>query len=357
MVRNGATLTFETVADNLYFGGRLIRSGREVVAVDRLGSVRWRRNLDTGATATFDYWPYGQEKPQATAQEREKFGTYYRDATGLDYADQRYYSSTSGRFLTADPFVTTTALRSPTRGWNRYAYVEGDPVNLTDPSGLCAVPGFCFEWPRFIPGFPGSPGGVAGGGNFYTGPNLEVPPDFQLGLQGDLATAYGPPVDWVTTTEARRLLDKRLEGFEGTNCDRVFGEVLTAAGIPYSAERLRQTAKRTNFYNVRDPAYANLTQHEVVGNNNTKTLNNSLPYGWSAYTIHGAAGAAVLLPKDWSVQPDVADRLLHEVFHALTEWSDRLVFEKFAKYGLVDTGQGTQDITDWIARDCKEKKR
>jgi RHS repeat-associated protein len=136
MVRNGATLTFTTVADNLYFGGRLIRSGREVVAVDRLGSVRWRRNLDTGAAAQFDYWPYGQEKPSATAQEREKFGTYYRDATGLDYADQRYYSSTSGRFLTADPFVSATALRSPTRGWNRYAYVEGDPVNKVDPQGL-----------------------------------------------------------------------------------------------------------------------------------------------------------------------------------------------------------------------------
>jgi RHS repeat-associated protein len=107
-----------------------------VVAVDRLGSVRWRRNLDTGATAQFDYWPYGQEKPSATGQEREKFGTYYRDATGLDYADQRYYASTSGRFLTADRFVTSTALGNPTRGWNRYAYVEGDPINFYDPKGL-----------------------------------------------------------------------------------------------------------------------------------------------------------------------------------------------------------------------------
>jgi RHS repeat-associated protein len=139
LARQGAALVFETVADNLYFNGRLIRSGREVVAVDRLGSVRWRRNLDTGAEQRFDYWPYGQEKPQATAQEREKFGTYYRDATGLDYADQRYYISHWGRFLTADPFVTATALRNPTRGWNRYAYVEGDPVNHGDPRGLCVV--------------------------------------------------------------------------------------------------------------------------------------------------------------------------------------------------------------------------
>jgi RHS repeat-associated protein len=133
-VRNGATLTFETVADNLYFGGRLIRSGREVVAVDRLGSVRWRRNLDTGATAQFDYWPYGQEKPSATAQEREKFGTYYRDATGLDYADQRYYASTSGRFLTADPSMPGDPAEP--QSFNLYAYVLGDPVNYSDPEGL-----------------------------------------------------------------------------------------------------------------------------------------------------------------------------------------------------------------------------
>jgi RHS repeat-associated protein len=152
LVRHGAALAFETVADNLYFNGRLIRSGREVVAVDRLGSVRWRRNLDTGAEQRFDYWPYGQEKPQATVQEREKFGTYYRDATGLDYADQRYYVSHWGRFLTADPFVTATALRNPTRGWNRYAYVEGDPVNFWGPAGLfIAVPGSGDPPPPSVP--------------------------------------------------------------------------------------------------------------------------------------------------------------------------------------------------------------
>jgi hypothetical protein len=33
LARNGAALAFETVADNLYFNGRLIRSGHEVVAL------------------------------------------------------------------------------------------------------------------------------------------------------------------------------------------------------------------------------------------------------------------------------------------------------------------------------------
>jgi RHS repeat-associated protein len=119
--------------------------------VDRLGSVRWRRNLDTGATATFDYWPYGQEKPQATAQEREKFGTYYRDATGLDYADQRYYASTSGRFLTADPLDASGSAAVP-QSWNRYSYAQNDPINYHDPSGLTPI-----ELQNVCDVFPNSP--------------------------------------------------------------------------------------------------------------------------------------------------------------------------------------------------------
>jgi RHS repeat-associated protein len=76
-------------------------SNYEVVAVtDRLGSV-----VATGLNAAFTrrrYFPYGEEQV-TTASDTEKFGTYYRDQrTNLDYADQRYYSSVYGRFLTPD---------------------------------------------------------------------------------------------------------------------------------------------------------------------------------------------------------------------------------------------------------------
>ena len=72
---------------NLHFAGqRLARwgagSGFSLVKVDRLGT-------EGGA----NYYPWGEEKV-TTGQNTEKFATYYRDATsGLDYADQRYYSS------------------------------------------------------------------------------------------------------------------------------------------------------------------------------------------------------------------------------------------------------------------------
>ena len=41
-----------------------------------------------------------------TAQDRDKFATYYRDSTTtLDYAQNRYYASTLARFTSPDPLM------------------------------------------------------------------------------------------------------------------------------------------------------------------------------------------------------------------------------------------------------------
>jgi len=80
-------------------------------------------------------FPYG-ELATAPATSGEKFATYWRDAgTGLDYAVNRYYSPQMGRFLSADPYQASGGPAEP-GSWNRYAYVEGDPVNYGDPAGL-----------------------------------------------------------------------------------------------------------------------------------------------------------------------------------------------------------------------------
>ena len=71
-----------------------------------------------------------------TTQDREKFGTYIRDSLGgIDYARNRYYSSTLGRFLSSDPANRGMRMADPGT-FNRYAYTSGDPVNRNDPSGL-----------------------------------------------------------------------------------------------------------------------------------------------------------------------------------------------------------------------------
>ena len=113
---------------NLYFAGKLIRSNGVTVATDQLGSVRGNANGER-----MSYLPYGQERT-STADGREKFGTYFRDGPGQDYADQRYYNQ-MGAFWTPDPFGLKTARPQNPGSWNRYVYVYGDPTNQTDSHG------------------------------------------------------------------------------------------------------------------------------------------------------------------------------------------------------------------------------
>lgn len=54
-------------------------------------------------------------------------------ATGLTYARHRYYDSTTGAFLTPDPYP---ANYTDPLDLHRYAYVQGNPINMTDPLGL-----------------------------------------------------------------------------------------------------------------------------------------------------------------------------------------------------------------------------
>jgi RHS repeat-associated protein len=123
---------FSATSLNLYFGGKLMRSAGVTVATDRLGSVRGNSSGERMA-----YWPYGQERT-GTPDGREKFGTYFRDVHGSDYADQRYYDYGAGRFHTPDR-GSSVNLRTPT-SWNKYIYGSDDPVNRYDPSGLDDCP-------------------------------------------------------------------------------------------------------------------------------------------------------------------------------------------------------------------------
>ncbi|QOY91733.1 RHS repeat-associated core domain-containing protein [Paludibaculum fermentans] len=125
---------FSSASIRVWFAGRLISSGANSVVTDRLGSV-----VKDGSEA-LRYYPYGDQNPGSTTENREKFATYTRDGfSGLDYAQNRYYSPQFGRFTTADPFSDSADYSRP-QGMNRYNYVESDPANGVDPTGLLAAP-------------------------------------------------------------------------------------------------------------------------------------------------------------------------------------------------------------------------
>jgi RHS repeat-associated protein len=81
-----------------------------------------------------DPYPCGEEIT-GTSNDTYKFTQSYRDSdSGLDYMNARYYANGIGRFLTSDDFDASASPATP-QSWNRYAYVQNDPVNYYDLSG------------------------------------------------------------------------------------------------------------------------------------------------------------------------------------------------------------------------------
>jgi RHS repeat-associated protein len=119
---------FSTISRYLHFAGRQVKvEGRYGVG----GYVEWPQPDRLSSNAR--HHPYGEERGTSTTE--YKFATYQREASGLDYALNRYYSSVYGRFLSSDPYRASGGPSDP-GSWNRYAYVQGDPVNFSDPEGL-----------------------------------------------------------------------------------------------------------------------------------------------------------------------------------------------------------------------------
>ena len=59
-----------------------------------------------------------------------------RDAeTGLDYFGARYFSSPQGRFTSPDPKQSTARTLAIPQKWNKYAYVQNNPLAFIDPDG------------------------------------------------------------------------------------------------------------------------------------------------------------------------------------------------------------------------------
>ncbi|WNJ95105.1 RHS repeat-associated core domain-containing protein [Vibrio ruber] len=102
--------------------------GTPLEITDATGAVAW----------SVDYHSYGnvayQRKAEIVSPLRFQ-GQYYDAETGLHYNRHRYYSPSTGRFITPDPIGLAGGL-------NNYQYVK-NPTGWIDPLGLSQCKGEC----------------------------------------------------------------------------------------------------------------------------------------------------------------------------------------------------------------------
>lgn len=80
---------------------------------------------------------FGVEFPEPTnSSNRYKFTGKERDAeSGLDYFGARYYGSSMGRWMSADPLQISQQRILDPQQWNMYSYVRNSPLSAVDPDG------------------------------------------------------------------------------------------------------------------------------------------------------------------------------------------------------------------------------
>ncbi|MFJ8310312.1 MULTISPECIES: polymorphic toxin-type HINT domain-containing protein [unclassified Streptomyces] len=115
-VRTGSAITWQS-SDN---------HGTAALSLDSKTLAETRRPTD----------PFGSPRgtqPTSWAGDHGFVGGTQDPATGLTNLGAREYQPSTGRFINPDPILD----QAQPQQWNGYAYSNNNPVNLSDPTGLC----------------------------------------------------------------------------------------------------------------------------------------------------------------------------------------------------------------------------
>jgi RHS repeat-associated protein len=171
--------------------------GGEVLAVQQ-GGVHWMHqdpfaksklitNSSGNVVSTIELDPWGGETNRSSSEafQPRHFTTYERDSIGSHDAMNRRYNRWWARFEQPDPYGGSYDLTDP-QSFNRYSYVQNDPVNFVDPTGL--VPSVCGVEFSYVDcgGSVGFWGGGGGFGGDIAEMNREfggMPPNIVSGIQ------------------------------------------------------------------------------------------------------------------------------------------------------------------------------
>ena len=350
---NTPEMTNSTVLLATFFGRKRIGT------FDRLGSAKYNQN-----NAAQSFYPYGEDRGTMQPNDSLKFATYTRDAaTGLDYADQRYYASNFGRFMTPDRYKAKARSASDPANppsWNRYSYVLGDPINGYDPSGrfwcnpdmICTGdPGggpYCDDEGEGGPQDCGGGGGSGGDDSPYVG----------LTDQEENSTIHPGSTSFSQAQSAlmraKNELFVQFLGPQSANCEKDLAAVgVTDAQVWSAAQAANIVYGLTAFSAYALDAYGNSSAYSAA----EATWGNISMVQYMTLVAPNAAAVAQLNGSNIYINPSWVNGMsslqqeamvLHELLHNITGQTDDVIQ---GQLGLSTTA-ASQNIGDKLMKDC-----
>jgi RHS repeat-associated protein len=125
----------------VYLGSQLLAlqaGGVEWAHQDPVTKSQRLTNVNGAVTVIVEMDPWGGESWGWSSNswwQPRRYTTYTRDGNGSDEAMMRRYNRLWAKFEQPDPYDGSYDLSDP-QSFNRYAYVQNDPVNFVDSTGL-----------------------------------------------------------------------------------------------------------------------------------------------------------------------------------------------------------------------------
>jgi RHS repeat-associated protein len=259
--------------------------------------------------------PFGEDAgTSGTETQKHRFTSYERDGeTATDYAMNRQYRSTTGRYSRPDPLPGSP--RHP-QTYNRYSYTANDPINYIDPSGLLRI---CFGNHVYIDRFNLATGQIVS--TTYVGFQVDfcisIPDGFSAPLRDKDARQFQNVKNQLSTLSKQCL---EFLASKGITAEQV--QSALAAINPFDANR--------STISSRDFGYAeNKPLKDVIGGLFGLTGHKAIirPDRNGSIRDKGPGSRSVYFRTSWF---DGIDRptVLHEALHITTNLYDKKLAEK-----------------------------
>ena len=243
-----------------------------------------------------------------------------------------------------DPYRASGGPADP-GSWNRYSYVQGDPVNFRDPTGLatCRVVGESFLWDPYNPQATADVWCFSAGNTITPYIHIEGYDGNRDGLIQYLLSTVGAEIDraeWNRTlgtlqSSARAISAKALWA---DSCVKDIESIRSVDGRRPSLGALVSRASELVFGNGLDNGYSGV-QAKFESTPDQYALapfNTNLQFWRPGYEVNKPV-------------EEVLGAILHETLHNIGFGDDEI---QLAFFGKVDPNGKTDNITQRLKDDC-----